>query len=93
MKLLSSLLDKRKSKLKISLTDKDIFYIFNRVIKEEFGNVGSSKLQPDFFKNKIIFVRTSSSNWSSELFMNRGEIIRKMNEELGKDAVREIKMK
>ena len=93
MKSLKNLLYKRENKKTVSLTDKDIFYIFNRVIKEEFGNVGASKLRPDYFKNKTIFVKLTSSAWASELFSNRNTIIKKINKELGDDAIREIKIK
>ena len=93
MKSLKNLLYKRENKLAISLTDKDIFYIFNRVIKEEFGNVGASKLKGDYFKNGTIFIKLTSSAWASELFSNRNLIIRKMNKELGEGAIKEIKLK
>lgn len=93
MKSLSSLLSKRKNTTKISLSDKDIFYIFNRIIKEEFGNVGALKLRADYFKNKTIFVKLTSSAWASELFSNRNTIIKKLNKELGDGAIKEIKLK
>jgi len=93
MKSLKNLLYKRKETKKISLTDKDIFYIFNRVIKEEFGNVGASKLRADYFKNGTIFIKLTSSAWASELFMNRNTIIKKINKELGEGAIKEIKLK
>jgi hypothetical protein len=93
MKSLSNLLLKRKANVKLSLTDKDIFYVFNRVIKEEFGNYGAAKLLADYYKDKVIFVRSTSSNWASELFSNRGEIVDKINKELGEKIIREIKMK
>ena len=93
MKTLKSLLNKRENLKKISLTDKDIFYIFQKVIKEEFGNYGSEKLKADFFKNKTIFVKCESSNFASELFLNRQKIIRKMNEELGEGVVEGIRTK
>lgn len=91
MKALKSLLSKRQEFKKISLTDKDIFYVFQRVIKEEFGNIGAGKLQADFFKNKTIFVKSSSSVWASELYLNQKKIIRKMQAELGEGAVKGIK--
>jgi hypothetical protein len=93
MKLLKNLLYKRENKKSIALTDKDIFYIFNRIIKEEFGNIGASKLKADYFKNKTIFVKSSSSAWANELFLSRNMIIRKINKELGEGVIREIKMK
>ena len=47
MKALKDLLDKKKTRL-TDLSDKDIFYIFRSIIKEEYGNVGAHNLQPDF---------------------------------------------
>lgn len=93
MKSLKNLLQKRKQEIKASFSDKDVFYVFSRVIKEEYGNYGAEKLKADFFKNKTVFVKSESSNFASELWMNRQKVIRKMNEELGNDAVREIKIK
>ena len=92
MKSLRDLLVKKKTHL-TDLSDKDIFYIFRRIIKEEYGNVGTCNLQPDFFKNGTLFVRGISSVWTAEIFANRSFIIRKMNEELGDGVVREIRFK
>jgi hypothetical protein len=93
MKALKNLLEKRKRVLKISLDDNDIFYVFRRVIKEEYGNVGAEKFTADFFKNKTLFVKSDSSAWASELWMNKEKIIKKINDELGTEAVARIKTK
>jgi hypothetical protein len=93
MRQLGKLLEKRNNHAKISLTDKDIFYIFHRIIKEEFGNVGALNLTADFFKNKTLFVKSQSSAWGGELFSNRTSIIRKINQELGEEIIKEIKLK
>jgi hypothetical protein len=95
MKTLKALLSQRKEiqLAPAALTDKDIFYIFRRVVKEEFGALGVAKFQADYFKNKTIFVKSESSAWAAELFSNRSRIVRKMNEELGARAIREIKLK
>lgn len=92
MKTLKDLLQKRKAKLS-NLSDKDVFYIFQKVIQEEFGNIGMGKFKADFFKNKTIFVHSDSSAWASELWNNRQKIIRKINEELGEKAVEKIVVK
>jgi hypothetical protein len=93
MKSLKNLLEKHKKAAVHSFDDKDVFFVFQRVIREEYGNYGSEKLKADFFKNKTVFVKSESSNFASELWLNRQKIIRKMNEELGEGAVREIKIK
>ena len=77
----------------MSFTDKDIFCVFSRVIKEEYGNMGEAQFKADFFKNKTIFIKSASSVWASELWMNKNKIIRKINKELGDEGVKEIKMK
>jgi predicted nucleic acid-binding Zn ribbon protein len=92
MKLLGSLLNKRQTK-KTSLTDKDVYYIFRKIIQEEFGAVGIEKLVPDYFDGKTIFVKSESSAWLSELWTNKGRIMRKINEEIGEEIVKNIKTK
>jgi hypothetical protein len=92
MKSLKDLINKRNIK-PVDLSEKDIFYIFSRVIKEEFGNVGAGKLVADFFKNKTLFIKSLSPSWGAELFTNRGMIIKKINEKLGSEEVKNIKMK
>lgn len=79
--------------MRMNLNDKDIFYVFQKVIKEEYGNVGSEKFKADFFKNKTLFIKSDSSAWASELWMSKDKIIRKMKEELGEGAVERIKVK
>ncbi len=92
MKLLGNLLNNRKIK-KTSLTEKDVYYVFGKIIKEEFGAIGVGKLQPDYFDGETIFVKSGSSAWLSELWLNKGMIIRKINEELGTELIKNIKTK
>jgi hypothetical protein len=93
MKLLGKLLKKRNNVSRTALTERDIFYIFNRVLREEFGNIGALNLIADFFKNKTLFIKSRSSAWGSELFSNRTSIIKKINKELGSEEIKEIKLK
>lgn len=93
MKSLQSLLEKRKNTAKKNFSDKDVFYVFNRVVQEEFGNVGAEKFQASFWKNGLIFIKSESSVWANELQLNRGKIVRKINEKLGEGAVKGIKLK
>lgn len=93
MKSIKNILDKKKLFQPKILEDKTVFYIFNKIIGEEFGNLGREKLKPDYYKNKTIYVKSASSNWSSELWLNRGKIIRKINKELGGKEIEEIKIK
>jgi hypothetical protein len=93
MKSLKNILEKRKDLKRMTFDTKDVFYIFNRVIKKQFGEIGAAKFQADYFGKKVLVVRCESSAWASELWTNKGKIIRKMNEELGEGAVEKIRTK
>ena len=91
MKSLKDLLKKQVVQKKLSIDDKDVFFVFQKVIKEEFGNVGASNFTARHFSNKTIFVQTESSNWASELWLNKKKIIEKINKELGDNLIKDIK--
>lgn len=93
LKLLKDYLEKRNVQQAQNLDDKTIFYVFRKVIKEEFGNVGAAKLVPDFYKHKTIFVKSESSAWASELWLNKDRVVRQMNKELGEGSVEKIHVK
>ena len=93
MKKIGQIIKNKNPRRKTVLDGKTVFYIFTKVIQEEFGKRGVANLRPDFYKNGKIFVKTESSNWASELWLNRVKIIREINKELGMEEVKEIKMK
>ena len=92
MKLIKNYLSKKNIFQAKNLDDKTIFFIFKKVVKEEFGNIGVANLRPEYYKNKTIFVRSDSSVWSSELWLNRDKIVRKVNAEIGGKVVEQIKI-
>lgn len=92
MKALRDLLKKQIIQKKITVSSKDVFFVFQKVIKEEFGNVGANNFTARHFSNKTIFIQTESSNWASELWLNKKKIIEKINKELGENEVGDIKI-
>lgn len=93
MKALGDILGQRKLGRKAALDDKTVFFVFKKVIKEEFGEIGSQKFIPDYFAKKTLFVKAHNSAWSAELWTNKARIIKKINQELGEEAVENLKMK
>jgi len=93
MKLIKNYLAKRNVFQPKMLDEQTVFYVFRKVIKEEFGNVGIENLIPNYYNNKTIFVKSDSSAWASELWLNKDRIVRKMNGELGDGSIEKIKMK
>jgi predicted nucleic acid-binding Zn ribbon protein len=92
-KLLYKKAPQKTARTSVVLDDKTAFFIFRKMIREEFGSVGAEKFIPEHFSNQTLFIKTTSSPWASELRMHRGKIIRKINQALGDSAVREIKIK
>jgi hypothetical protein len=97
MKSLQNLLKKKfpggKSQPKMVLDDKTVFFVFKKVVKEEFGNLGIENFVPDYFSGHTIFIKCQSSGWASELWLNKHKIVRKINKELGEDIITDIKTK
>jgi predicted nucleic acid-binding Zn ribbon protein len=93
MRALGDILSKRGIQKKQILDDKTVFFVFRKVIEDEFGQIGKSKFTPDYFAKKTLFVKAQNSAWSAELWTNKARIIKKINEEIGDEVVGNIKMK
>lgn len=92
MKKIGILIKQKEKGPKLSLDDKTVFFLFGKIIKEEYGSQGSKNLKPNFFKNGKIFVKSESSIFASELLLNKNEIIRKINQEIGNKEIQDIKV-
>lgn len=93
MKDLSSLLNKKNLVPKRMVVDQQsVFYVFDLVIKAEYGRLGGENIKPVFFKDKKIFVKATGSTWASEVWLNRSYIIRKVNEQLGGEEIVDLAM-
>lgn len=73
--------------------EKGIFYAFQRIIRDEYGNQGLAHFRPDFWKDGRLFIWSDSAVWASELQLRREELRQKVNNELGQEEVREIRIK
>lgn len=96
MKSLKNLLQKKLSKKgelqKTSLDEKTIFFVFKKVIQKEFGNLGAEKFRPSYFSQRTMFIKAQSPAWASELWINKERIVKKLNKELGEEAIEKIKV-
>lgn len=93
MKKISFLINqKEKVPVNINLDDKTVFYLFGRIIKQEYGNQGFKNLKPTYLQNKRLFIRSESSIFANELLLNKNEIIRKINQEIGSREIFDLKI-
>jgi len=92
MKKIGLFISNKMQQKKVALSDKEIFYLFERIIKAEYGNQGAKNLKATYFKNGKIFIKSESSIFSNELLLNKNDIIRKINQEIGNEEIKDIKV-
>lgn len=93
MKKLGDLLNRSKVRERMNLDEKSLYYFFNKIIEREYGNKGLANLKADFLKNGKLFIKAKSSVWANDLWLNKREIVEKINKEIGSNEIREIKIK
>ncbi|EKE15622.1 MAG: hypothetical protein ACD_11C00116G0009 [uncultured bacterium] len=92
MKKIGSLLQKKEFSNNVPLDEKSIFYVFGKVIKQEYGNFGVENFKAQYLKNGKLFIKAENSVWASELWLNREVIVEKMNRELGSSEIKELSL-
>ena len=58
------------------------------------GVVGATiaeKTNPEKVEHGVLTIKTENASWRQELLFKKSEIIKKLNQELGKNTIREIK--
>ncbi len=74
-------------KKEISLDTKTIFFLFDRIVREYYGKRGGGVIHPSRYENKVLFIKVASPLWANELLIQEGELCRKLNQEIGGEAV------
>ncbi len=94
MKTLGSFINKKslESRRTVVIDQQSVFYVFQLVIKEEYGRQGGENITPVFFKEKKIFIKATGSTWASEIWLNRGRIVKKVNDQLGGEEIVDLAM-
>lgn len=89
---LGELLSNQKNRKNSIIDQATVEILFRQAVKDEFGEVGVGYFSPELLKDKVLFVKTKSSIWSSELWLLRDKIIKKINAEANEQVLREIKV-
>jgi hypothetical protein len=74
------------------IDDKTVFFIFRKMIREEYGTRGSAELEPVAFAEGILSIKANNPLYSSELWVRRETIRERMNVALEQDAVQELRL-
>jgi hypothetical protein len=92
MRKIGSFLDKKRFSKKINVDEKSVFYVFNLVIKEEYGRQGAENIRPVFFRDKNIFIKVTEPTWISEIGLRKKDIVKKINTQLGGEEIFDLVM-
>ncbi|MEI7621080.1 MAG: DciA family protein [Candidatus Moraniibacteriota bacterium] len=92
MRTLSSFISNKKLTKPTAIDQQSVFYVFDLIVKEQYGTQGEENVKPVFFKDKKIFVKATGSIWASEIWLKRGLLVRKINEKLGGEEISELVM-
>lgn len=75
-----------------SIDDKTVFFIFRKMIREEYGTRGATELEPVAFVDGVLSVKANSPLYSSELWIRREKVCERMNMALEQDVVLELRL-
>lgn len=92
MKDLKQLLKKKTVGARSTLDEKSILFVFRQVVQSEYGKQGAQNIEPLYLRDKTIGIKAASSHWASELRLNKGQIVRKINERLGGEEIIDLAM-
>lgn len=65
----------------------DVLDVAKKVLIKEFEEDVASQVNPLFFRNGTVTLRTSSSLIAQEVRLREGEFAKRINEQLGKEVV------
>lgn len=74
------------------LDEKTLFFIIKKVIRNEFGEIGCENVFPDKIIEKTLILKALSSLWSSEIWLRKDYLVKKINQEAGDELIEKIKI-
>jgi predicted nucleic acid-binding Zn ribbon protein len=70
--------------------EKTVFFLFEKILSEEYGMRGKENVQPYSYEDKVLFLYTEKSLWLSEMDMENERLRERLNALLGGDFVQKI---
>ena len=68
----------------------EILNVYKAACENYFDKEALLYLRPRSYKNNTLYIETENSAWSQQLHMKRSQIIKFINDKLGKEAVNNI---
>lgn len=76
---------------KVEVDDKTLFFLSEKVVEALYGTRGRENVTPRFFRNGKLYFSCHSPLWANELWMTRETFRERINREVGREIVKEIK--
>lgn len=93
MKQLGKFLANKKIVANAGIDEKSVFYLFESIIREEYGKQGQKKIRFESFRGGTVFVRMENTHWNEEILLEKSMIIKRMNAELGSEEIGDIMLR
>jgi hypothetical protein len=77
---------------RIDADEKTIFFLAEKVVLGLYGVRGRENIVPRYWKGGKLFFSCQSPLWANELWITRESLSDKINQELGSDIIKEIKV-
>lgn len=90
MKDFRKLLEKKTLTKATGLDERSLFFIFERIIKEEYGKQGMLNIKPQYYRENKIYIKTNNENWANELSLGKSNLINRTNQEIGSGEIKDI---
>lgn len=74
------------------IDDKTIFFLAERTVSALYGARGRENIIPRYFQDGKLHFSCHSPLWANELWVTRDAFRNRLNRDIGKDLVREIKI-
>lgn len=93
MRSLGDFIERRTNSTRaVLLDDKTVFFIFRKMIREEYGIRGVAELEPVTFVDGVLSIKANNPLYSSELWVRRETIRERVNTALEQEAVQELRL-
>lgn len=98
MRVLRDLLSQPTAQSKVptlpkgEVDEKTIFFLFNRIIEEQYGKRGCSVIHPSRYQDRVLSLKVASPLWANELSVQELVLRKRLNEALDEEVVQAIRV-
>ncbi len=92
MRSFKEYLAREPEKRKRVVDEKTLFFLFQKEIKNRYGERGLQMILPLSFHGQTLGVKTKSPLWANELWLEREAILHSLNTSLGDEVVKSLKL-